>query len=658
MVIDYIKSIIFIIIFLIYLDILGNALCKKESGYAKKVIIAYIVHSCLIGIIGVIVQILNIPWNIFMYSQVIIILILLMTSIYLLKRQNRLIANFSELFLMIRKHFKNNWFIYFVTSMMLVFSLANVELQLLNNHLDDGLYLLKISQLPYLKNPYETVYATGFSFSRLSNLATFSYMFNVFDLEASVYNYILGTSTTIFVRFALNWINYYIFVMSFYWFIDVIIRKKNITKEANIQYLTSPILILCFYPEWLNNLYSVPDDWQINSAMWYGSSIVRCTGIFVMFIPLIEGKIEKRSFIYWLITSITLFTKSSIAVPLIIFGLYIYIIDYLYCNKRNLVKYLILLYILLVFGVMYLIGIPSNSWNNLRELPLSIEGIRNISNHMIFLVVSNKNSIMLFITIIAIILSFIKQTNTYILKWNKILLLMAALTIIPVLNYPFITCSIYTHVARRMFTLLIYTVMLTGFTYIFVFVYHNIKKGFYHYSISFIVILSILSSFVINYKQIYDMKSTCEILNGNRYLIPQTTIELSNKIEEISKELEQELHVLAPDVVYVYNMLHPLSTMLRINAIDAKIISAIPRFGYSNDKTYKDFDEEQLIKYRNFALGLENNVQDIEKIIDNYNDINCLVSTVDIAQTLSNKNNFKLMGHINGIIDYYIYVKE
>lgn len=36
MVIDYIKSIIFIIIFLIYLDILGNALCKKKVDMQRK----------------------------------------------------------------------------------------------------------------------------------------------------------------------------------------------------------------------------------------------------------------------------------------------------------------------------------------------------------------------------------------------------------------------------------------------------------------------------------------------------------------------------------------------------------------------------------------------------------------------------------------------
>lgn len=666
MLLDYAKSLIFIVISIIYFSVIGNAVCKKEDFFPKKIIIAYVIHSAIIGILGTVVQIVNIPWKFFMILQMLVICILFFWCIYILNKRDRLIKNKNHLIKIAVVHFSENWFIYIITFIMLGLSLANINLQLLNNHLDDGLYLLRIAQLPYVDNPYDMIFASGFEYSRFSSLSTFSYVFNVFDLEASVYNYLLGTNATIFARFALNWLNYYIFVQSFYWFICVITKDKTQIKRKYLQYFISPIVILCFYPEWLNHLFSVPDDWQISSAMWYGSSIVRCAGLFIMFIPLIENKINKKYFIYWILVSIALFTKSSIALPLIIFGLFLYLLFYFYSYKKKYVKFLIIAYILFMLVILYLVGIPSSDWSKYGEIIFTADGVRSISYHLLTLLYNNRTSILLYVALGAFIISFFKEKNKDMRKWNWIILICLSMIVIPIINYPFIVCSVYTHVARRMFTLLIYTLMLTGFTYLFTNVYILVKRNISKIILLSFAFLTIISFVGIRYYKMYGFRTSFNIIRENPYLMPQTTLDLSNELEEISKETNMELHVLAPDVVYLYGKrLHPLASVLRINALDTKIISAIPRFSAGNDMVYNSFDPNDQNKYRVYSLGTKaydnknENVEDaeIEEILEKHSTINCLVSTNKKIEVITEKRGFKKISQIEGNINYYIYVK-
>ena len=83
--------------------------------------------------------------------------------------------------------FKNNYALFIIAFILLLLSFANVHIMWLNNHLDDGYYLGRISRLTSYQNPYYYNFAVGLDEQHNFN----SYLFDVWELEASVYINIL-----------------------------------------------------------------------------------------------------------------------------------------------------------------------------------------------------------------------------------------------------------------------------------------------------------------------------------------------------------------------------------------------------------------------------------------------------------------------------------
>ncbi len=647
---NYIKSSLFLVFFLIYVYCIGFAICDNDSHESKKIIIGYVVHSAFAGFIGVIVQLLNLPWKLYMICHLLMIVAIFVICILKIRVKSSL-----NVFQILKKHMLNMWFVYVLASIMITLSAFNIQLQLLNNHLDDGLYLMRIAQLPYLNHPFATTYATGFPSNGITSIGALSYAFNVFDLEASVYNYILGTVTTVFVRFGMNWLNYYLFVTSFLWLISELLKRTKIS-ENNYQYMTVFIILLCFYPEWLTYVYNLPDDWQISTAMWYGSSIVRCMGIFLYFNILINEKNIKKLIMYWIATTLALMTKSSIALPLVFVGFIVYIGYFIFLKNSKLLKYYIFIYMLICVTCCFTFGVPSKLWKFGSEALFTVEGIKTLVVHNLTLLSLNNKYPVVILSVIILIIFIIQTRQKTIKKWSIIMAITSCLLIIPVVNYPVIVLSLYSFVIRRMFTMTIYTLILTSSAYLLLIMYGFLKRKNYQLILSMCVCLSIVIGATFFYKNNgYSIRNSFNYLKNNAKLMPTDTLELSKKLDVISNNKDEELYVLAPDVIFYPEGMHALSVVLRINAPSIKVVSALPRYG-ANDKKYSQYSESEQICYRDFSTNPNTNEEEnVENLLHKYNEINCLVTTYELQDNVITILNLKFNSVVKNSLNYYIY---
>lgn len=654
---EYIKNILFIISFLIYINIIGKAFCRENSTFSIKMIIGYLIHSSIIGIFGIACQFLKTAWMIFAILNILTIITLILVSLVILKKRNLICIDFKDSLV---NHLKNNWFTYFVASLLILASLLYTELQLLNNHLDDGLYLLRIDQLPYLHDPFNTIVASGLKESRVFSLGSFSYAFNVFDLEASVYCFLLSTPATIFARFTLSWINYFIFIHCGLWLVQTVFKnsKFKISLHAQ-QYITNIFLLFGFYDSFIKDLISVSNDWTFNTGMWYGSSIVRCCSILMFFIPLMtREKITIKKYApYFCLVSLTLMTKSSIAVPIIFLAAIIYIAIYLKQFKKIYVLIPILFLCLFSLLMVYRYGIPDDSWFEVVRDTNSKYFLVNYAVVMEILF-SNLTSIIFWIAIVMIFISILIFRNTIINRWNQIMVFLFITIFCPIINFAFLRISIYNFVAARTATLYMYSLILTGYVYLIYFVYSFFKKHSMYALISSVCTMAILITFGIRYNERYDINLGIEYLYENQYLYPQSVLNLSMKLDDINQNYPDSLYVLSPFFIDLYGYTHPLSTFIRIRAFDIISVSAVPRFGGGLGNISNFSTADQTI-YANYLGDPETYGRAFEDLLHRYPKINCIITINDQCSDDLEVQGFYIADELfEDDINFYIYLKR
>jgi hypothetical protein len=114
---------------------------------------------------GISIQLLNLSWSIFYIHFLFLSFVILFYSIHRIKKKKIRLFN-DGLYNFIKQY----WFLVWM-----------------NNYLDDGYYLNRITTLSYIDQPFAGLLGTGV----LGNV-TFnnSYNYNVFELEVAVYIYI------------------------------------------------------------------------------------------------------------------------------------------------------------------------------------------------------------------------------------------------------------------------------------------------------------------------------------------------------------------------------------------------------------------------------------------------------------------------------------
>lgn len=638
MIYDYVVGMLFYLVFILFLYIIGSSILKNESE-PYRFLVGYIVYSVLIGIGGIIVQILNMSWNVFLCYFIIIFLMLLIFSFYRIKKENiRLFPrNFKEFL-------KNYWFLFSIPLILIIISLSYQDWIWLNNCLDDGQYLNKMATLPYIDNPFITSPPTGIvgpnNGFRLD-------AFTTGELENSVYMFLTQVTPSVFARVFMSGFNYFLLVNCIYVFAEKLIKSCNINyNKSTIQYICCVVILFIF--DWnflgIKNIMSVQDSWQFNTAMYFGSSIVRTMGIMFLIAHFIDKeKIVAKDIMLVVLISIMLMTHSSIALPVIFTTCMAYLFaNYLLLEKKY--KFIAVALILLLF----LIGMFLGNTDVISTI---------IHNHFSL----NTDNLFMIIILLIMIFSLTFKSRT-VLRCNLTLLIIAVLILIDPINNIFEKLSMYDFVAARNLTTLVYTLIITASIYAFILLS---KFSVYRKNV---VLISMITCIAL----VFGALGTCKVYQSgiidsyktiwkNKKIIPDSTVKLGEIISELSKEKKKLLNVIMPETVIVNGDPHSLAIIIRTFAPEIHSISAIGRFGTWETGEFSDYSaEEQKIFDEFLAIPNDITASNLEKMLDRY-PINCIV-----LPTNNNNEYIEKMGYesydkfvdIDAGIGYNIYYKK
>ena len=532
---------------------------------------------------------------------------------------------------------KKYWFIFVVSIVLLFFSLINIQYHWFGNHLDDGFYVNEVYDYVNNIDTYTTYPANGFNHTAKFD----AYRLNTWQIESAFYSKIFRIEPLVLLKFGQNFINYFIFCILIVAFLEKILSKETIDKyKYEIQFIPMVIILFVFQFETLSSKIVLQDGWQFGNAMYYGSTIIRTMGIFLLLLPFIDKeKINFKDFLIYAFISFTLLAQSAVALPLIILVGFSYIISYFIFSEKNK-KNIILLIIIMILIILFSIFLPN---------------ILKINNYALFLVKINKSSIIFYIVLFTFIMGFLYK-NKMVNKINTIILLMILFIYIPEINDITENISMYDFVLARLWTGTFYTIMIIAFSYGYMFFCKKLHKKLFLVAkvLTFLVLVygAFLSFKVKNINIFYSM----QVIKENPKLTPNSTVILGDKLEKIYKKEKKEMYVLTPEWVNTNKSYHSLAVLLRQQAKDIKVISAIPRYPFYIKEEFKTFTQKDNDIYKNYISDMNSkNYKKMKHMLDEY-PINCLVSTKKFNDDFVNETKYKYVDeYCDSNICYYIY---
>ena len=636
---DYCISAIFFSLLITFFYCLGSVIVSEENSLPYRFICGYLFYSFIIAIGGIVIQLLNLSWYLFFWYTILIIIALLIFILYRSKKEK------IKIFLIgIKEFLKKYWFLFIISGILIVISLAYSEWIWLNNCLDDGFYLNKIATLPYIENPFITNASTGLV--EIQNGFN-SYIVNTGELEMSVYVFLLQVTPTVFTRIFLSGFNYFLFACCIYAFAEKIIKSTNIKcSEYTIQYIVSIILLFSFSWNFMvvKEILVVQDSWQFNTAMYYASSIVRTMGILIILVHFIENnKIRICDILLVVLISIVLVSKSTIALPII----FVTCIAYLIVNFLLDDKYWKKISTIIILVLIGIIGLMIGGNDYIDEL------VRN-------LFLQNLKSYLVIGCLVVIILSFSFRSQV-INKVNVIMLVVIFLMESPIINNLFEKISVYDFVAARASTTYIYTFVIIAMIYVYLF----INK--FKYSKKLIVPIYLVVTIMLSVVSLYSYNScngklltSYKIMYNNRKIIPDSTIMLGKKLSDLAEDADEEINMIMPEGVLVDGHLHSVAIIIRSFAPEIKSISAIGRFKVSEGNDFSSFTSDDQAKLDAFITNpTEENKQNLKILLEEY-PINCIVlPTAEDNEYLYEIGfeSYTKFSDIEGNISYNIYYR-
>ena len=379
--------------------------------------------------------------------------------------------------------------------------------------------------------------------------------------------------------------------------------------------------------------------------------MTRLCGICLFMIAYLEYGISKKA-IYmissYVMIAVVLISKSTIALPIILIVIVSSGSVWLICEygKKGVI-------IVGGLGIIYLMmGIL---------LPNSENVELTVKND----VINSLHSSVLYFFILFFVFSFFMK-NKLVYKLNAQLFLMILLILLPKVNNVFELLSVYDFVGGRAWSTLIYYFIILNTIYFCWIIYTFIKKEIIIKSVCIVMCTTSIGSSVYGFQKYggeilpanpekkADLKNCLRVIKGNKYFIPNSTIFLGEKLEELSNETDRKLCVIMPNMVIDNDTLHSLSVSVRAFAPDIISASAIGRY-YVNDGSklseYKQINYDQFVAYPD-----ENTMNAFEDELEGTG-VNCIVT-----QSSNYKEWFDQMGYsfYSSTEDdrYYIWYKK
>ena len=511
---SYIVGIPLILFLILYFYSFGSVLTKNSDSFAKNIVIGYIIYSFLLAILIIPIQLLKMKWQYSLISFFIIIIgTISFTAFGLYKyKLNLFYGSF-------KKWIKSHYFLFVITIVLMLIYLLQYDLIWINNHLDDGYYLVKASTLPYVQNPYAMNYSTGIDWFS----TTFdSYALSTIETESSIWIYLFHMDPVIYCRFFLNAFNYFLAACTVTWFSNEIIQYFDIKiKRDHIQYISTILLLFSFEYTIMQRtgLMVVQDAWQFSSAMWYGSSITRVMGAMWIISSFInKTELTFKEVLFAIVVSVSLISKSAVALPVIILFGFSYLITFGFFTDSKIWKGISLS--LIVISLLSGFILPN---------------VESRNTVIINNVLSNKYSLILWFFIIIFFVGLYQFKNITTKKISVILTLSFLMMIIPELNDFFENLSLYDFVAARALTTWIYTFIIYGGVIFFCLIQKYLIKYFKIIFTSLLVLFSAFSVLTTCFVYGNPLRTYYHIAQ-NYHLMPENTVLLSKKLNELSKD--------------------------------------------------------------------------------------------------------------------------
>ena len=643
---SYLTGLLFIIFYVLFMYLIGCAFYKKEGSYPSHFIVGYLIFSFFVAIGGIPIQILNLPWLVFVGYMIIVYVLLAVWSIRRLDKVNKKIIDTSK----IKDFIKNQWFIVFLSLLLVIIASTNIEYIWMNNCMDDGYYLGWVTGVPYGINGFHTNPSTGYA-SSLSGM--FSYLLNTTYSEYGFYVFLLNIRTTVFCRIFMAFFNYFLYGMVITQLAEVLLRNNSDIKKSQFQFFSSIIFlfsIISFYYNG-NGILKIQDSWQLNTAMYYGSNIVRTCGIFLLTIFYIDKKLDWKMVIGVIGIGIALISKSSIALPVIILVSFSFLLSYLLFEEGKHYRLYALMIILAYLLVCIIVG-------NHPHISGAADGqfFMNIHHYISFWII-----LFFFLT------GFIFKNKT-VNKMNTTMIFLGVLMLVNPLDNIFEFTSQYGFVAARMMANYLYSVTVLAFIYFSVLLikcFFGFKfKNCIIYILTFVLLISLFcqwSQRLESYKLRKEIDSTVQVVKDNRYIIPMSTQLLGDVLEQRYQETKHVNVVMMPEGARVNNEMHSVAIILRTVSPHSISLSATGRYGKDKVGDFQSFSQQDEFNLYDFQAHPTNKTY--RKLSKSLNDskVNCLVVNTINFSSYFERDGFYLY---RGIADtannynYFVYVRN
>ena len=338
-------------IFTMLLYALGKAVDIKEESYSVKFIKGYLVYSFFVAIGGMSVQLLHLKYRIFFAYMSVVLLLAVLKIIYSIKQENYIKI------VTLKNFVKCNWFLIVLTIILCYMMFYYYRAFWYGNHLDDGYYLTKIATI-----------ASGCE-NNIDNIPVgvgkglgITYLLNTWEIESAFYIKMLHVTPSLYIRLFQSGFNYYLFFNCVLAFGDRIARavKKDYNKKA-LQYVCGTCLLFFVYYVYMQDtkLLFLRDTFTLNTAMYFGSSIVKMIAIMCLLMFYLEDeKITWKMVLGVFGISVVMISKSTIVLPtLFVTGVSYVIVTLLFTKEW---KQKIIGIILAAFIVLAGIILPNN----------------------------------------------------------------------------------------------------------------------------------------------------------------------------------------------------------------------------------------------------------------------------------------------------------
>lgn len=591
-----ILGILFLILYMGYMYFIGGAFTNKQGSYATQFFIGYMIFSACVAVGGIIIQVLNLSWWIFVLYLAAVFGGLGFVAIGMMATNHIPIIRPNK----IRDFFSSQWFMLVIALFLTILSVSHLLWIWGNNASDDGYYLSLVGTLPYSPNTFHTAPSTGFP-TTLQGMG--SYIINTIYTEYSVYSFFTGIKAPLFCRIYMSFFNYFLFNASIVALAEKVFQQTKMQiKENMLQYACAIMLLFGFTMGFMNayNILHVYDNWQFNTAMYYGSSIVRCMSILWVLVPFFSSdRVELRHILYVAGIAVALLSKSTIALPLMIIvpTAYLFVFWIMSKNPSNYV-----LAALLAIGYLT-VSIFLGNQDSMQE---------RVMEYFAYV----KTSILLIPCLIPFIGSFLTR-NKYIIRYNITLLVILALMVLNPINNLFEVSCVIGFVGARALACFAYTFVLTCFIYTLMGVYYiarvdSLRKGLV-LTVSGLLVVYLPLSDNTNYAEFF---SKFVILHQNPDCMPASTSALGEVMEERYHETGQMNIVAMIQESRPNGMLHDIAASIRCVTPHTISLSAVPRFGADQSGEYQSYTKDVQNSF-NYFIG--NPVDDTYNVL--YNDL-------------------------------------